>query len=132
MKICSARTFKNATSGRLRELLDQCWICKEKAKEFHLHYPWNDVWYFYTIFCPDELVPELEKYEHSQELVQIAQKINRKVLARSKNLNVNISIFDQSTFHECDRYYRMYLEEVSQKTVKESQNSPSLNSSQKP
>jgi hypothetical protein len=129
MKICSAKTFKNATSGRLRELLDQCWMYKEKAKDFDT-YPDESIWYFYTIFCPDELVPELE--QHSQELDRIAQKINEKVLARSKKLKVMNWIYDQSTFHECDRYYRMYLEEVSQKTVKESQNSPSLNSSQKP
>jgi NADPH-dependent 7-cyano-7-deazaguanine reductase QueF-like protein len=127
MKICSAKTFKNATSGRLRELLDQCWMCKEKAKDFHHDYYCKDIWYFYTIFCPDQLESELEEY--SEQLVQIAKKINEKVLARSKNLNVYISIFSQTTFHECDRYYRMYLQEVSQKTVKESQNSPSLNSS---
>lgn len=82
---------------------------KEKAKDFDT-YPDESVWYFYTIFCPDELVPELE--QHSQELNRIAQKINEKVLARSKKLKVMNWIYDQSTFHECDRYYRIYLEEV--------------------
>ncbi len=111
--------------GWLRELLNQCWMYKEKAKDFDT-YPDESVWYFYTIFCPDELVPELE--QHSQELNRIAQKINEKVLARSKKLKVMNWIYDQSTFHECDRYYRIYLEEVSQKTAKESQDSPSPNS----
>ena len=122
MKICSAKTFKNATSGRLRELLDQCWICKEKAENFN---PDDSIWYFYTIFCPDKLVPELEG--HSQELEKIAQNINEKVLARSKKLKIMNWIYDQSTFHECDRYYRIYLEEVSQKITKGSQDSSSLN-----
>ncbi len=119
MRICSVETFKNATSGRARELLDSSWIYKERDDSFNMYNP-HEIWYLYCVFCPDELLAEL--YRYGNELDDLANKINQKVLARSSNLKVMVSITPKFVlFSKCEynrQFLNIYLEEMKERALK--------------
>ena len=119
MRICSVKTLKNATSGRLRELLDISWIYRQRDDCFNQYRP-HEIWYIYRVHCPDELLREF--YEYGGELDEIANKINQKVLARSSNLNVMVEILHKSIlFSKCEynrQFLNIYLEEMKERASK--------------
>ncbi len=119
MKMVSVKTLKNATSGRIRELLDISWMYRERDDCLDEYHP-EQIAYVYLIYCPDEIFSEF--YPYVGELYDLANELNSKALARSKNLNVMAEILKKSFLFSGCGYHRkflnIYLEEMKELALK--------------